>query len=97
MILEVVREEREKQQEIEFSYVLRLGENKEMVNGLSKALVGKTDGVISEFERVFKLCPTTRRVFSLVPTKYLIVLESVREVEEVLKEGSSLWDMFKDL
>lgn len=65
---------------------------------LDKVVVAETSDVISihaVFDRVYQLWPSTVKVFNMVPTKYLIVLESVGEIAEVLKENCPLLEIFQ--
>lgn len=100
VIQEVINEDREKQRDIAFSATIRLEENHEMVKNLKNAIVTETNGVISNdvvYERAFKVWPPIVIIFNMVPSKYVIILKSVEEVEEVLKENCPLSEMFHDM
>lgn len=93
VIEEVIKENRDKQEEIAFSTTTRLVENKEMVDYLNRVVVTELSEVISNdaiCERVLKVCPYTVRIINLVASKFLIALETLEELEEVKKEISPL-------
>lgn len=72
MIEEVIRENKEKEEEIAFSIKVRLEENREMIDFLSRTVVAEMSQVISNDvvqERVFKLWPSTVGVFNIVLAK----------------------------
>lgn len=69
-----------------------------MLENLKRAVVTETNEVILNdvvYERALKVWPSIAKIFNLVPSKYLIVFESNEEVEEGLRENSSLWEMFQ--
>lgn len=81
VIEEAIKENREKEDEIAFSSTVRLEENKEMIKYLKRVVIAETSEVISNevvYKKVLKVWSSIVRMFHLVPSKYLIVLKSIR-------------------